>query len=411
MSEDYKLHYVHVIGRHGDRTPITQLDLPDIVMDRHFNCDLETAKRDFPSGQLLSRFVASVVAQDEALGDRPPMPMFLRTLPIGSHARKCAIAQLTPIGWLQLMRLGEHMKKAYKGKLVTHPGYFRNPNITVFQSTMNSRTQQSVFAFMFGFLPRLELHIADRIKITESVTFCSLGANCSCPATLYLEKAKQKQFGVIHKDDTQVQQLLKSVAATLINEPKAKKLPGITAQQELYSALTCHKKSLPCSPYGCITAKHFANIMSYMDRVSREVRSSEDGPHQKFARLIMHPLMTKIAMQMKKISHGSQNYPKFAYYSGHDITVSPLVDILGLGDYHWPCYAANVVFELWSKSESFYLRVLYNGQDRTNAVRFCRDDLNEDGLCPLRNFLKFVNKDNMGFFHVGSFEEACKLTF
>ncbi|XP_071805512.1 2-phosphoxylose phosphatase 1-like [Asterias amurensis] len=405
----YQLQYVHVVARHGDRTPITQLGLPNIKMDRRFNCDLETAKNDFPSSQLLPRFVASVVAQDEAQAAWPQMPMFLRTLPIGSNARECAIAQLTPTGWLQLMRLGQHMKIAYEGKLVPHQGYFRNPNTTLFKSTMNARTQQSVFAFMFGFLPRLELHFADRIKITENTAFCSLGKNCSCQAIVQLEKAKQKQYGVALKNDTETQMVLKSVAKNLLNEPKPKKVPGLTAQQDLYSSLTCHEKSLPCTPYGCVLEKHFAKIVAFTDRVSREMRSSEDGPHQKYARLVMHPLLSQIATQMKKVNHGAQNYPKFVYYSGHDITLTPLLDILGLGDYHWPCYAANVVFELWSKSESFFLRVLYNGQDKTSAVRFCRDNLSLDGLCPLRYFLRFVNKENMGYFHAESLSEACKL--
>ncbi|XP_022090425.1 2-phosphoxylose phosphatase 1-like [Acanthaster planci] len=412
VSEDYGLHHVHVVARHGDRTPMTQFTIPDITVDTDFNCDLETAREQLPSSTLLSRFIASITAQDEALPAWPQMPWFLRQLPIGGHQhRRCGLAQLTPTGWLQLMKLGERLRQAYTAKLVPHRAYFRNPNMTRFKSTVNSRTQQSAFAFMFGFLPRLELRHGEWLKVAENIDFCPSNWNCSCPAQSRLEKSKQQLQWAAQKNSTEVQRLLKSVAALLMKEPKTKSLPGITGQQELYSALICHKKPLPCSPYGCVEQKHLARIIAFTDRVGRELRSKEHGPHQKLARLAMHPLLTQVALQMKKISHGASNYPKFVFYSGHDITVTPLLDALGLGDYHWPPYAANVVFELWSKSAEFFLRVLYSGRDQTSAVRFCRNNLNADGLCPLRYFLKFVNKDNMGFFHVDSYQKACELTF
>ncbi|XP_038075478.1 2-phosphoxylose phosphatase 1-like [Patiria miniata] len=411
VNEDYELHHVHVIARHGDRTPMTQFNIPDITVDTDFNCNLETAREKLPSSTLLSRFLASIMAQEEALGGWPLMPWFLRKLPIGGAARRCGMAQLTPTGWLQHMKLGERLRQAYTSKLVPHRAYFRNPNMTRFKSTINSRTQQSAFAFMFGFLPRLELRHGEWLKAADNFLFCPSNWNCSCPAYSRLEKSKQQLYSAVQKNTTEVQQLLRSVAVLLMKEPKTKSLPGITGQQEMYSALICHKKPLPCSPYGCVAQKHLAKIVAYTDRVGRELRSNEHGPHQKLARLSMHPLLTEIALRMKKISHGASNYPKFAFYSGHDVTMTPLLDALGLGEYHWPPYASNVIFEMWSKAGEFFFRVLYNGQDKTSLVRFCRKNLNADGLCPLRFFLKFVNKDNMGFFHADSFEKACQLTF
>lgn len=40
---------------------------------------------------------------------------------------------------------------------------------------------------------------------------------------------------------------------------------------------------------------------------------------------------------------------KFAFFSGHDTVIAPLLAALGAYDCRWPPYASHVAFELWSK--------------------------------------------------------------
>lgn len=75
---------------------------------------------------------------------------------------------------------------------------------------------------------------------------------------------------------------------------------------------------------------------------------------------------------------------KLTLLSGHDTVIAPVLASLGLytnGLCVWPPYASRIVFELWepsvssstssSPSDDFYVRVLYNGEDRTVSIPAC----------------------------------------
>lgn len=73
-------------------------------------------------------------------------------------------------------------------------------------------------------------------------------------------------------------------------------------------------------------------------------------------------LANSIMKNLKDTSEGKAKY-KLAYYSGHDITILPLMSLLGTALDESPGYAANVIIELYKDADSqFYVKVLYNGE-------------------------------------------------
>ena len=103
------------------------------------------------------------------------------------------------------------------------------------------------------------------------------------------------------------------------------------------------------------------------------------------------PLLTNIFRQMEKAVTGSNL--KFVLYSGHDSTITPLSVSLGFGGSTHPPFASRIVFELYenkSNSRDIFLRILYNGQDVTKLVIFCRGKTTLDGLCPMKCLQQYI---------------------
>jgi len=67
---------------------------------------------------------------------------------------------------------------------------------------------------------------------------------------------------------------------------------------------------------------------------------------------------------MGQFVQAPQHTPRFALYSGHDNTLSPMLNGLRIVDGYHPPMGSNIVFELWEQGTSgdYYVRVLYNGQ-------------------------------------------------
>lgn len=92
---------------------------------------------------------------------------------------------------------------------------------------------------------------------------------------------------------------------------------------------------------------------------------------------------------------------KFAVYGGHEISIIPALISLGIFEQRWIPYASGLVFELWrknykvlnetKKSYRKYIRVLFNGKTVTPKLKFCKENLIENGeLCPLDDFLSWL---------------------
>ncbi|CAG5131909.1 unnamed protein product, partial [Candidula unifasciata] len=55
---------------------------------------------------------------------------------------------------------------------------------------------------------------------------------------------------------------------------------------------------------------------------------------------------------------------KLYLFSGHDTSLTPMMEALGIWDFVWPPFAANIIFELYfrERDSHYFVRVLYCGQ-------------------------------------------------
>ncbi|XP_030835424.1 2-phosphoxylose phosphatase 1 [Strongylocentrotus purpuratus] len=403
----FNLKAAYVVARHGDRTPMQEFaDIPNSNWHPQWNCDLKQASKTITS-DTLKRFVDQMQAEI-IRGDMTGALGTFKNLPV-NHNGICKKSQLTPIGWLQHLELGTFFRKAYGRTLVQNQELLRD--VSNFQSTMNLRTQQSAFAFMYGFFEKATLNDTIRIKTVPNVNFCPLDM-CACPALDHLIKDKEAQHAKLMRGNPKFMNVMRSVAQTLYGTTQITTLPGINQVAEILTTLVCHNMPYPYGSSGTITPIQHAVYHKLLEETWVSQSHVKDGTYEKVGRMFIQPLLTDMLRTMYKITQGVSK-PRFVFNSGHDITIRPIVDGLKLSSPGWPHYASRVVFELWGRatSKEHFLRVLAYGKDQTDQVQFCKGKMTADGLCPFSALVSFVEKENMEYFYSESYRDACTRTY
>ena len=100
-------------------------------------------------------------------------------------------------------------------------------------------------------------------------------------------------------------------------------------------------------------------------------RFTHGAPGEALVRLASGRLLAEVAGHLRAAA-ANANAPRVAVFSGHDVTLVPLLVALGVLDdenMRWPAYAAHLVFELFlGEDDELYLRLAYCGQE----VQGCR---------------------------------------
>lgn len=154
----------------------------------------------------------------------------------------------------------------------------------------------------------------------------------------------------------------------------------------------CHGLPPPCAAAGCIPQSTAFKLISYAGWAFSHNFSQ-------VADMISLPVMSQIATRM--VDKASSKTPiKIAVYGGHEISIIPALISLGIFEQRWIPYASRLIFEFWRKtgvlnetkrSQREYIRVLFNGETVTSNLRFCKENLIENGeLCPLQDFLGWL---------------------
>ena len=161
----------------------------------------------------------------------------------------------------------------------------------------------------------------------------------------------------------------------------------------------CHNHPLPCGPGGCVSEVLAAEAMDFASWASAEKYTG-------IADLATHPMLIQIAKRMIDKSKLKSTL-KFVLYSGHDITVTPLLINLGVHDQkRLTPYATRVAFELWRDTlaepskekdsiDKLYFRVVLNGKVVTSKIKFCGEALIRGELCPLQELVSWLS-DGVG---------------
>lgn len=185
----------------------------------------------------------------------------------------------------------------------------------------------------------------------------------------------------------------------------------------------------------CILKEHVMSLFAYLEWSYRqEIRNVHN---RRRGLLVAYGLIHNIVQNMIRMI--SENKPKYVLYSGHDKTLQALILALGLNNYqHYNIqYASRMVFEVYRKrdlrdefkfikrkavAQDFYFRVVYNGEDITNKLSFCKNKQNivmkvvdpvdnvkvyNTYLCSIESIVRFIHDDYFTVFNATNFKDAC----
>ncbi|KAK2831645.1 hypothetical protein Q7C36_016731 [Tachysurus vachellii] len=408
---DYKLLFVQVMIRHGDRYPlysIPQTKRPAI------DCTLSPHRK--PSHPLLASFVSHMTQ-----GGRGHWDASLSSLARVPNHSTCELGELTQTGVVQHLKNGALLHQTYLKHHKLLPPDWSSQHLWV-ETTAKSRTLQSGLALLYGFLPNFDWSKV-LVRHQRSTMFC--GSLCECPArNIFLDEEQRRQYR-LRTSNAELERTYVAMAKTLGVATRT-----MRAANPIDALLChfCHGLSFPCAsphPYpssengACLTLQQFAVIRQQQRDDERERKVA--GIYRRFAVLAAHPFLNQTALRMEKAAHGNAE-PAFALASAHDITMAPVLSALGLEGAGFPRFAARLVFELWKRPDAkgtrggvanAYLRVLYNGEDLTFETAFCHDHdrHSTQPLCPLGNFLSFVRRDMFNIVNATSYHQACHKNF
>ncbi|XP_013140993.1 PREDICTED: uncharacterized protein LOC106105255 [Papilio polytes] len=187
----------------------------------------------------------------------------------------------------------------------------------------------------------------------------------------------------------------------------------------------------------CIQKEHVMSLFAYLEWSFKQEMKNLNNRRRGL--LHAYGLIHNIVQNMIRMI--SENKPKYVLYSGHDKTLQALILALGLNSYqHYNIqYASRMIFEVYRKKElrdefkftkrkaiaqDFYFRVVYNGDDVTNKLSFCKDKQNiimkvvdpTDNvkiyniyLCPIESIVRFIHDDYFASFNASNFKDACSI--
>ncbi|CAG5125899.1 unnamed protein product [Candidula unifasciata] len=387
VPEDYKLLGVHVVIRHGDRSPISRL--PNTAVGGP-SCLIDTSQHaHLPK---VTNFISEMAASSQ---NTLKNTRFHRWALYPSHP-KCADGQLTGRGALQHIIYGMHYSERYfqKHKLFHETNWHKE---VIVHTTEVPRTFQSAIAFLYGLLPNFDLEKIN-LKSSSNINFCEesvFHSACSCAGLdMFRNKAvKECRLDAGYTEIMKKYEGAQSYIKIVLNL-QTKDLPYAAALMDGLSSYACHNTQAPCNTQGkCITAKIVESIWESVDYQS--ICFHRNKNYKKYAQANTHGLLYRIAKSMNSAAFNG-TVQKFHLYSGHDTTISPLITALELDDAVWPGYASRLTFELYQRQSTgeHFIRVLQNGKVVTSQVVFCRHKAEGD-FCKFSYFYTYVSDLNL----------------
>eukprot|EP01130_Rhizamoeba_saxonica_P002242 TRINITY_DN12089_c0_g1_i1.p1 TRINITY_DN12089_c0_g1~~TRINITY_DN12089_c0_g1_i1.p1 ORF type:complete len:407 (-),score=71.87 TRINITY_DN12089_c0_g1_i1:57-1277(-) len=333
-GSDSKLVTMAVITRHGDRSPANVLPYEDDTWDF---CNIESL----------------TVVDDHGYNIHVEIPgtdqsHYSENLWKGN----CVPGQLTEKGYSQHLDLGKELRKIYVDQYKFLPKEYDVNQIYV-RSTNVWRTKQSAQAQMLGLYPdkisQIPLHIRPREVDNLSVN------SFSCPKVnnLTAECMNSKEFVETQKN-------------TLDLYRKFNKITGISPDNvawnrewdhyfDNFNARKCHGIEYPSKNDHYIREKD-VYIMSLT--ASKQTTMLFGG---EIARLSTADFVEELLTSFNATMF-SESSIKYRLFSGHDNTISILLNAFNVHDGLWPPYASHIIIELWEEIPSQYsVRFIYNG--------------------------------------------------
>ena len=344
-QESLELVQVHVLARHGDRSPAHSFDMGP---KQNFTCGLEGK-----SWAGLKRLAVKPLPPSSMinLADFPVFP--------GSSSKRCGVGMLTEVGFRQLYSLGAIIRKTYHDFLsAVHPDQI------FVHSTSYQRTVQSAAAFLHGYSREDEAGIPIHISEGDILSAPPVGVKASLPCKKLGAFYRKLHTGV--PDVERWQKVVDSIQSTFGLSLAVETGEAAIRLADHVMARLCHRLTLPCSHGAeCLDESSALELIAGAD-VAWQHRYTHE-----YSVVAMRPFLQHSLEVMDAAVHSKHTY-KLLLSFAHDSTLTMVLDALGVKSSGWMPYVSRVVVELW-KSRKYYdhthfVRVLFNGRDITGQI-------------------------------------------
>lgn len=308
----------------------------------------------------------------------------------------CQFPQITSSGLRDSFQHGADLKAVYQDMLGFIPSTYNN-NTVSYRVTNNVITSQVAGELVAAMYPgQTDSHVVTPLLIQPD-SIDSLEPAYSCPRATSITDSygpgSTSPGWVAHLDASAP--LFRALDALSGVDPTASDWHVSWDHYfDNLSSRLCHDKPLPCNvsnPSLCVTQKQADEVFrlgeyeySYIYR---------DDPMSLTASVASYGIyVAELASNLRAAaSDGSGSYGakgmKYRHNVAHDGSISPLLSILQVDVMVWPGMGAEVVFEMYSKGDDHYLRVLWGGQ----VLRSNNPSLGYMNMVPLQTFLDYID--------------------
>ncbi|KAJ9073104.1 hypothetical protein DSO57_1020134 [Entomophthora muscae] len=430
--KNYTLLSVHLMHRHGDRTPTTFLPF-GLEKDPWYCLPENTQITDDPEHKYMQRTTIYNPDGCAAEGYCKVNPFFPTFWP-----GNCSRGQLTPKGIHQLNNLGNNLGDIYIRKLKFLDADWKTSEKDIFvASTDVWRTQQSVTSLISGMF-----HAFDNLRIytfpTEMETAVSNDKGCKKIKTLEDNIQSSPSF----KQYLATAEHERTKFEAILGSPRIGDQTGsLFYYVDLFQARSCHKFPAVCkrsnsssqesdAASSCVTQKMIDKMMVYGNAENRIWYRDHPLVFPSLARMRIGGFLLEVkrnlllainkdsGLDVIRTRHPNADsdpnlaFPpdftsemfkkKFIIYSAHDSSLAALLGAIHSQDMNWPPYASSFLFELWHDTQNgkgtlddYHLRMIFNGKEVVTP--WCKS-----GTCPVAAFLNYLDT-TLGI--VGGFEK------
>ncbi|XP_043431965.1 lysophosphatidic acid phosphatase type 6 [Prionailurus bengalensis] len=299
--------------------------------------------------------------------------------PFDSQYRKTVLkggmfsGQLTNVGMQQMFALGQRLRKSYVEDIPFLSPTF-NPLEVFVRSTNIYRNLESTRCLLAGlFQSQKEGPVVIHTDEASSEVLYPNYQNCW---SLQERTRGRRQAACLQPGISEDLQKVKEGMGIASND-------GVDFLSLLDNVAAEQVHSLP----SCPTLRRFAQMIEQravdtalyvMQREDRESLQMAVGP-------FLHILESNLRKVTDPATAPGKTR-KLYLYAAHDVTLMPLLIILGIFDHKWPPFAVDLTMELYQHRESkeWFVQLYYRGEEQ--VPKGCPDQ-----LCPLDKFLNTLS--------------------
>lgn len=380
VNSTYKLEYVHIIHRHHKRTPYAANTFPR--ESYAWECSDEGLY--YHAAPFTGANANSSASTYWSVFTSASNPL----APEGFNGT-CQFPQLTLGGLDDSHQHGRDVFGVYFSLLGFLPAAYDAKKMQ-FRVTNNVITSQVASNLIPGMFPSLDGKSVPLLIQPASIDSLEPGYTCSSASSLY------SSYGVGSTNANWTKHL--TASSGLANALDA--ISGVSSSAKDWhqswdhyfdnlSARLCHSKPLPCNATTgkCVTPAQ-ANEVFRLGEYEYNYLYRTAGPQTlEYARRSYGIWVAELADHLRTAQHGNSSVI-YRHDVAHDGSISRLLALLQIQEMIWPGMGSEVIFELYSKHNEWFVRVLWGGQVLKSSSPALGQEVD---MVPLNNVLAYFD--------------------